>query len=122
MAKRKQSTALAKIQRDAKRIRNSTGKSYQAALKEAGRNYKAGKSTRPRKKATKSKTKKAATMPKKRARKALNATHYMKKAKVELEDKMGDLYVKQFKAKGVQKKRQIGKDLKKVKSQIRRLP
>jgi len=119
MAKRKQSTALAKIQKEAKRIRNSTGKSYQAALKEAGKNYKAGKSTRPRKKATKSKTKKPATMPKKRAR--LTASHYMKKAKEELEDKMGELYVKKFKAKGSRAKKKIGKQLTEVQGQVRRL-
>jgi hypothetical protein len=121
MAKRKQSPALAKIQREVKRIRAAhPGKSYQNALKEAGRNYKSGKTTKPRKKATKSKTKKAATMPRKKARKA-NASYHIKKATGELEEKMGDLYVKQFNAKGVRAKKKIGKQLREVKQKVRRL-
>jgi hypothetical protein len=97
-------------------------KRKKSPAKKAAKNYRYGYKLKPRKKKSVPKKHKQSAMKQNRKiRKRITAVYHMKKAKDLLEDKLGETYVKQTAAKKKSVKKKFGKEIAKLKGQIRRL-
>lgn len=122
-----QSTALEKIRKKAKQLQRSKGMPYQAALKAAGRQYKATKKkavrrSAPKKVVSKSTVTKSKTVTVGKARKKVKPASYdLKIAKDKLIVEIGDLYGKQILASKKPMKKKIGKQIREKRAMLNRI-
>lgn len=119
-------TTLKKITTEAKRIRKEhPGKSWKAAVKEAGRKYRSGKKKRSSPKRRSSISAVARPARKKRSvkvhRSKKTASQHLSEAKKLLVEKIGDSEARKFVAKTKRAKRKISKTISALKSKVRKL-
>lgn len=126
------SNALKKINAEIKRIKKKhPGKSHRMAQQEASRMYRNGKlgsASRSSGKKKKPIKKKAKTRPKQKRKGASvninvigSVASHLSLAKKALDKKLGNLVVRQFKAKKKPMKKKLGKQISAVKAQIKRI-